>query len=126
MNSAVPSNKILEESPKVAIGLRGLSFVTEIAAMNCRERRGYVLPTLLLALAFGACADEVRPPDAALGQSLLDAASCTESGTPTCPGEVAPEISLRDFQTQSATFDEMVSLGDYTGKPTVVALLAGW
>ena len=92
----------------------------------------HVVKSTLLGLSLFAvllctgCANEVRPPDSALGQALLNGAPCSAAGTPTCAGELAPDVSLRDFQTQSESFEKMRSLSDYEGKPTVVALLAGW
>ena len=81
---------------------------------------------LILTVTMLGCADEVRPPDAAFGQTLLSGAPCSEAGTPTCAGEAAPELSLRDFQPDSESFEKIRTLSDYQGKTTVVALLAGW
>jgi hypothetical protein len=81
---------------------------------------------LVVALTMVACADEIRPPDAEFGKSLIAGVACSSAGEPTCAGELTPEFSLRDFQPESPTFETKQTLEDYRGKTTVVALLAGW
>ena len=94
--------------------------------MSLYRRIAAIALSLAMAFTLYGCADDVRPPDAAFGQTFIDAASCSAPGEPTCPGETAPEFSLEDFQPQSDTFGEKRALSDYKGKTTVVALLAGW
>ena len=81
---------------------------------------------ILLGLFTSGCAGDPSPPDAAAGQTMLSQATCESADLPTCVDAVAPDVTLVDKNPKSPTFEKSLSIQDFSGKPTIVALLSGW
>ena len=84
-----------------------------------------VLLLLLSALAVG-CPMDVQPTPEEHGAHLLSTAACGETVGPTCAGEAAPAITLEDIQPASQEFGTSYGLEAFTGRVTLVVLLAAW
>ncbi len=86
-----------------------------------------VVCALLLAAACGTESTSADPVVGwkAKGVTVLAGAGCNGHDK-TCPGATGPAFTLDDFNPTSATTGQPVDLAKGSGKPRVVALLAGW
>lgn len=86
--------------------------------------------------------EDTEPADAMLAPDLFDATVPADAALPkvdiantdagpacegiNCPGTPAPSWALMDFQPASSKLGEVYGLDAFTGKVTVMVLLAGW
>ena len=88
-----------------------------------RKLRTLTLAALLAVPALGACADD---PSAA-GTVLPPEAGCVGPSAPAPADAPAPgAFALVDFQPERCSFGDTYGLERFRGRPTLVALLAGW
>ena len=115
------------ESPTPSLIVYGPAMRHTHTRASCLRTTLTIVTTVVFWAACSSESDNKPAPEPSLGEQVLASAGC--NGHPaTCHGAAKPTVKLVNMQDDSASFPKGTSyaVADFTGKPTMVALLQGW